>query len=47
MKERARKIVEACLQAGLEELMRRGLQMPGATCGMWGVCGAVSSMGAW
>ena len=20
--------------------------MPGATCGMWGVCGAVSSMGA-
>lgn len=34
------------LQEGLEELMRRGLQMPGATCGMWGVCGAVSSMGA-
>lgn len=34
------------LQAGLNELMRRGLQMPGATCGMWGVCGAVSSMGA-
>ena len=30
----------------LEELMRRGLQMPGATCGQWGVCGAVSSMGA-
>ncbi len=34
------------LQAALEELMRRGLAMPGATCGMWGVCGAVSSMGA-
>ena len=34
------------LQNGLNELMRRGLQMPGATCGMWGVCGAVSSMGA-
>ncbi len=94
MEERARKIVEACLQeksrnpieifnnianrdfirihgpehhvldgaalltafynAGgkiellnsLNELMKRGLQMPGATCGMWGVCGAVSSMGA-
>lgn len=30
----------------LNELMKRGLQMPGATCGMWGVCGAVSSMGA-
>jgi hypothetical protein len=34
------------LQNSLMELMRRGLQMPGATCGMWGVCGAVSSMGA-
>lgn len=29
----------------LEELTKRGLQMPGATCGMWGVCGAVSSLG--
>ena len=34
------------LQSSLNELMKRGLQMPGATCGMWGVCGAVSSMGA-
>ena len=34
------------LQESLLELMKRGLQMPGATCGMWGVCGAVSSMGA-
>lgn len=34
------------LQNSLNELMRRGLQMPGAACGMWGVCGAVSSMGA-
>lgn len=34
------------LQISLSELMKRGLQMPGATCGMWGVCGAVSSMGA-
>ena len=34
------------LEMSLKELMNRGLQMPGATCGMWGVCGAVSSMGA-
>ena len=34
------------LQESLKELMKRGIQMPGATCGMWGVCGAVSSMGA-
>lgn len=34
------------IKESLEELMKRGLQMPGATCGMWGVCGAVSSMGA-
>lgn len=34
------------LSVSLNELMKRGLQMPGATCGMWGVCGAVSSMGA-
>ncbi len=34
------------LQYSLDELMKRGLQMPGAICGMWGVCGAVSSMGA-
>ncbi len=34
------------LQDCLNELVKRGLQMPGATCGMWGVCGAVSSMGA-
>ena len=34
------------LETSLNEIMKRGLQMPGATCGMWGVCGAVSSMGA-
>ena len=34
------------LENSLKELMQRGMQMPGATCGMWGVCGAVSSMGA-
>lgn len=37
---------ELDLQQSLEELVRRGLQMPGAICGQWGVCGAVSSMGA-
>ncbi len=34
------------LKRSLTELMNRGKQMPGATCGMWGVCGAVSSVGA-
>ncbi len=34
------------LYNSLNELIKRGLQMPGAICGMWGVCGAVSSMGA-
>ena len=34
------------LPAALDEMVKRGLQMPGATCGLWGVCGAVSSMGA-
>ena len=34
------------LEHSLKELMKRGMQMPGAICGMWGVCGAVSSMGA-
>ena len=34
------------LQESLKELMKRGLTMPGATCGLWGVCGAVNSVGA-
>ena len=34
------------LQASLTELMNRALSMPGAMCGMWGVCGAVTSLGA-
>lgn len=34
------------LEKSLNELMKRGMQMPGATCGLWGVCGAVSSIGA-
>lgn len=34
------------LSAALAELMARGLQMPGAMCGRWGVCGATASVGA-
>lgn len=34
------------LSASLHELANRGLKMPGAICGNWGVCGAVTSMGA-
>lgn len=34
------------LKPCLEELVQRGLAMPGAICGKWGVCGAVTSMGA-
>lgn len=34
------------LPSALAELMSRGLQMPGAMCGRWGVCGAVASVGA-
>ena len=30
----------------LEKIMGEGLRMPGAACGLWGVCGAVTSMGA-
>ena len=34
------------LPAALEKMMYEGLRMPGAACGLWGVCGAVSSIGA-
>ncbi len=34
------------LEKSLEELAVRGRQMPGATCGKWGVCGAINSTGA-
>ena len=30
----------------LQKLRAEGLRMPGATCGLWGVCGAVTSVGA-
>lgn len=34
------------LSEALDELIKRALQMPGASCGFWAVCGAVSSVGA-
>lgn len=34
------------LQSALEQLAAEGLRMPGAACGLWGVCGAVTSIGA-
>ena len=34
------------LCAALQKLMYEGLRMPGAACGLWGVCGAVTSIGA-
>lgn len=34
------------LPAALQKLMTEGLRMPGAACGLWGVCGAVTSIGA-
>ncbi len=30
----------------LQEMASQGQKMPGATCGKWGVCGAVTSVGA-
>ena len=34
------------LPEALRRLMGEGLRMPGAVCGLWGVCGAVMSIGA-
>ena len=34
------------LEEGLRQLLEEGLKMPGAMCGLWGVCGAVASAGA-
>ena len=34
------------LKSALERLAEEGLRMPGAACGLWGVCGAVTSIGA-
>ena len=34
------------IDEALEKLLKEGLRMPGAMCGLWGVCGAVTSIGA-
>lgn len=34
------------LDEALEKLMSEGLRMPGAMCGLWGICGAITSIGA-
>ena len=37
---------EIDLDQALDRLMAEGLRMPGAMCGLWGICGAVTSIGA-
>ena len=34
------------LENALNKIAFEGLRMPGAACGLWGVCGAVTSIGA-
>ncbi len=34
------------IDSALEKLMAEGLRMPGAMCGLWGICGAITSVGA-
>lgn len=34
------------LDSSLKQIFSEGLRMPGAMCGLWGVCGAVTSIGA-
>lgn len=34
------------IETALKKLLSEGLRMPGAVCGLWGVCGAVMSIGA-
>lgn len=34
------------LDNSLDQLMTQGLRMPGAICGLWGICGAITSIGA-
>lgn len=34
------------LDEALNKLMAEGLRMPGAMCGLWGICGAITSIGA-
>lgn len=34
------------IDESLDRLLKEGLRMPGAMCGLWGICGAVTSVGA-
>lgn len=34
------------LDEALDKIYAEGLKMPGAMCGLWGVCGAITSVGA-
>ena len=34
------------IDEGLRKILYEGLRMPGAMCGLWGVCGAITSIGA-
>ena len=34
------------IDQALDSLMVEGLRMPGAMCGLWGICGAITSIGA-
>ena len=34
------------LDESLEKIFKEGLRMPGAMCGLWGMCGAITSVGA-
>ena len=34
------------LEECLDKIAREGLRMPGAMCGLWGICGAIASVGA-
>lgn len=34
------------IDEALEKLKNEGLRMPGAMCGLWGICGAITSIGA-
>ncbi len=34
------------LDDSLDRIIQQGMKMPGAVCGYWGVCGAVTSIGA-
>lgn len=38
--------VDFDLNQALDEIIKRGLKMPGAICGQWGICGSCASVGA-